>query len=231
MQMTGTQRIATPSAKVWDALFDPEILRQCIPGCQSLSKESAERMRAVAEIRIGPIGARFNGTVTLSNIEAPRGYTMSIEGQGGTVGFVTSAVKVRLADDQGGTLVSYDVEAEIGGRLAQLGGPLIDATAKQLAAKFFVNLGALIGAPGGAAANASSTPVAGPSAAPQTRGSARHMPIAWMLALALAALVGYLIGHAPRGAESDWMALAIALLLIVAAGAGFVAGRRSEARR
>lgn len=231
MQMTGTQRIAASRDNVWASLFDPEVLEQCIPGCQSLSKESAERMRAVAEIKIGPIGARFNATVTMSEVETPRAYTLTIEAQGGTVGFVKSRIKVQLADDGGATVLSYDVDAEVGGRLAQLGGALIDATAKQLATKFFVKFGAL--AQGSGAAPASGATLArGPSATAvqaMHQPPRRDLPIAWLLALGVAALCGYLVGHAQRGGESDWMGLAIGLLVMIVAGAGFEFGRRSAA--
>jgi len=225
MQMTGQQRIAAPTQRVWEALYDPDILKRCVPGCQSMEKESAERMRAVAEIKIGPIGARFNATVTLSDIDPPHGYTMTIEGQGGTVGFVKSSTRVRLsAESADTTLLAYEVDAQIGGRLAQLGGPIIDATAKQLAGKFFQEFGAILGpqAPTAAGAAAAAAPLAA------TGSPARGPSWAWMLALPLAALVGYLVGHAPRG-ESDWMGLAIGLLVVIVAAAGFEFGRRAAA--
>src|ERR1700761_7555543 len=113
MQMTGQESVGAPRQRVWDSLHDPEILRQCLPGCQSLTRESDERMRATVEIRIGPIGARFNGTVALSEIDPRNSYTMTMEGQGGTVGSARSTAKVRLADDNNGnTLLSYEVEAQ-----------------------------------------------------------------------------------------------------------------------
>src|ERR1700750_920872 len=99
MQMTAQQRIAAPRQRVWEALQDPEVLRRCIPGCQTLAKESDERMTATVSLKIGPIGARFTGWVTLSDINAPNSYTMTMEGQGGTVGSVKAIVKVKLADD------------------------------------------------------------------------------------------------------------------------------------
>jgi len=232
MQMRGQRKIPAPSRRIWDSLYDPDILKRCIPGCQSVTRESDERMRAIAEIKIGPIGARFDGTVTLSDIDPPNGCTLTIEGRGGTVGVVKAGARVRLADDNwGGTLLSYEVDAEVGGRLAQLGGPLIDATAKQLAAKFFEELGSVLGTPAGtavstqAAASASSRPEAAPLAgfaAPSSR-----FPVAWGLALVVAALIGYLIGHAQRGSESDWMGLAVGLLLLIVATAAFELGRRA----
>lgn len=262
MQMTGEQRISAPSQRVWEALHDPDILKRCIPGCQSLTAESNERMRATVDLKIGPIGARFNGTVTLSEIDPPSGYTMTIEGQGGTVGFVKSRAKVRLANDNGGTLLAYEVDAEVGGRLVQLGGPLVDATAKQLAGKFFKQFGTIVGEPVegavGATAAVGAQPAVGATAAvgAQAVGAqpvggmqppfaatgaqqmaayasnaspSRGFPAAWILALVVAALVGYLIGHAQRGGESDWMGLAIGLLLVIVAAAGFEFGRRAAA--
>src|SRR6201987_444664 len=98
MQMTGQQRIAASRQKVWEALNDPDVLRRCIPGCQSLEKEADDRLKATVEIKIGPIGARFNGAVTLSDLDPPNGYPITREGQGGTVGFAKGGAKVRLAE-------------------------------------------------------------------------------------------------------------------------------------
>ena len=239
MQMTGQERIAAPRRQVWEALYDPEILKRCIPGCQSLTQEADGRLRTIAEIKIGPIGARFNALVTRSDVDPPHAYTMTIEGQAGTVGFVKSGAKVRLADDpSGGTLLSYEVDAEIGGRLAQLGGAMLDASAKQLAGKFFRQLGSTIGAPAESAATTAkpvAAAISGAAAARQTALApsatpARGFPMAWLLALCVAALVGYLIGHAERGgSEADWMGLAIGLLVVIVAAAGFEFGRRTSA--
>jgi len=233
MQMTGQERIAAPEEQVWAALQDPEILKRCLPGCQSLTREADGRMRATLEVKIGPIGARFNGTVALSDIEPRRGYTMTLEGQGGTVGFVKGGTKVRLADDgTGGTQLSYHVDAQVGGRLAQLGGPLIDATAKQFASRFFQQFGSLVGKPGAAAAvpEPATVQAAAPTAAgPAVPATSRGAPVAWMLALVVAGLVGYLIGHGHNGGAPDWMGLAIGLLLMIVAAAGFEFGRRTAA--
>ena len=145
MRITGEERIAAPRSRVWEALNDPDILRQCIPGCQALDRESADRLRAIVEVKIGPIGARFNAVVTLADVVAPNSYTINAEGQGGTVGSAKSSIRVRLAENGGATLLSYEVDAQVGGRLAQLGGPIIDATAKQLSNKFFKRFGEVIG--------------------------------------------------------------------------------------
>ena len=236
MRMTGEERVAAPRSRVWDALNDPEILRQCIPGCQSLARESADKLRAVVEVKLGPIGARFNGSVTLSDIHAPQSYTLTGEGNGGTVGSAKTSIKVRLTEEGGATLLSYEVDAQVGGRLAQLGGPLIDATAKRFASQFFKSFGEVVGgaAEGGAArasqasqAAATGTRVSAPiatAAAPSAGG----FPIAWILALAVAALVGFLIGRGQSDTgSSDWMGLAIGLLVVIVAAAGFEFGRRT----
>lgn len=220
MQMTGEQQIAAPRLEVWRALNDADVLRRCIPGCQSLEREADERLRAVVEIKIGPIGARFNGVVTLSDLDPPHGYTLTGEGQGGTVGFAKGAARVRLSEAGGGTLLAYEVDAQIGGRLAQLGGPIIDATAKQLAGKFFSQFAASLGAPAEVA-----TAVGKVGGAAVVGGSARGgRPIALMIALAVVLLVGFIIGRGQAAASgADWVGL---LLVVVAAVGGFEFGRR-----
>jgi carbon monoxide dehydrogenase subunit G len=225
MKMTGEQRIAAPRRQVWEALNDPAILQQCIPGCQSLEKEAEDRLKAVVAIKIGPIGARFNGAVTLSELDPPNGYTITGEGQGGTVGSAKGGAKVRLTEADGGTLLSYDVDAQVGGRLAQLGGPIIDATAKQLAGKFFEQFGAIVGPVAQPAAATARAPAPAAAPAPAYAPPSRGFPVAWILALAVAALIGYLVGHSEG--PSDWMGLAIGLLLMLVAASAFEYGRRS----
>ena len=231
MELNGQQRIAAPRQRVWEALNDPEVLRAAIPGCQSLDKEGDDRFAAVAEVKIGPIGARFKGAVTLSDIDAPNGYVISGQGNGGIAGSAKGRATVRLSDDGAGTLVSYTVAAEVGGRMAQLGGPIIDATAKQLAGKFFARFGEIVSGEQAAAA-----PAAAPQAAatpapavttptPATAAPApAGLPLAWLVALALAILAGFLLG---RSAAADWWVIA----MIVLAGASAVAGYRSGAGR
>jgi carbon monoxide dehydrogenase subunit G len=137
MDMTGERRIPAPRQTVWDALNNPEVLKASIPGCESLEKTSDHEMTARAAVKVGPISARFNGKVQLSDINAPSSYTISGEGQGGVAGFAKGGAKVALADEGPATLLSYQVNAQVGGKLAQLGGRLIDATAKQMADAFF----------------------------------------------------------------------------------------------
>ena len=137
MDMTGERRIPAPRDKVWDALNDTEGLKSCIPGCESLERRSAPAMKATAAIKIGPISARFTGNVALSDMDPPNSYRISGEGQGGVAGFAKGGANVRLADDGPFTVLSYDVKAQVGGKIAQLGARLIDATSKQMADLFF----------------------------------------------------------------------------------------------
>ena len=140
MDMSGERRLPASRQAVWDALNDPAILKAAIPGCEKLEASSATEMTATAAIRIGPIATRFNGKVHLSDIDPPNGYRISGEGQGGVAGFAKGGATVHLTDaDDGGTVLRYDVQAQVGGKIAQLGARLIDSTAKQMADAFFDN--------------------------------------------------------------------------------------------
>jgi len=239
MQMSGEQAIAAPRAKVWAALNDPDVLRQCIPGCQSLVKEADDRMVAVAEIKIGPIGARFKGMVTLSDIDAPNGYTITGQGNGGIAGSAKGGAKVQLRDEAGGTVIVYEVEAEVGGRMAQLGGPIIDATAKNLAGKFFAKFGEVVAGAEQPASVASAT--AGPASAsvpasapapavayaPPVAGlSVAPAPLwGWVVALVLALVTGIVLA---RSGVGDLVVVIVLVLLVVTAAAGYAAGRHGS---
>ena len=139
MDMTGEYVIAAPRETVWAALNDPEVLRACIPGCDELEKTSDTTMEAKVTQKIGPVKARFAGAVELVNIDAPRGYTIRGEGKGGVAGFAKGSADVHLSEEEGGTKLTYEAHAEIGGKLAQLGSRLINSTAKKLADQFFQN--------------------------------------------------------------------------------------------
>ena len=139
MDMTGERRIPAPRQKVWDALNDPAVLQLCIPGCESLEKLGDDRLKATAAVKIGPIAARFTGNVQISNLDPPNSYRISGEGQGGVAGFAKGGATVGLTDKDGGTLLTYNVEAQIGGKLAQLGQRLINSAAKKTADDFFAN--------------------------------------------------------------------------------------------
>lgn len=146
--MTGERRIAAPRQAVWNGLNDAAVLKASIPGCESLEKTSDTQMKAVAAVKLGPISARFNGAVTLSDIDAPNSYTIIGEGQGGVAGFAKGGAKVFLTDDDSGaTVLKYAVHAQVGGKLAQLGARLIDSTAKQMAEQFFTRFSDVVEQP------------------------------------------------------------------------------------
>lgn len=141
MDMSGSETINAPVDLVWKGLNDPDILRQCIPGCESLEKLSDNAMTATVVLKIGPVKAKFEGAVQLSNLNPPHSYTISGEGKGGMVGFAKGGADVMLAEQPDGTtLLTYSVKADVGGKIAQLGARLIDSTAKSLAEKFFSTL-------------------------------------------------------------------------------------------
>ncbi|MDH6298098.1 carbon monoxide dehydrogenase subunit G (plasmid) [Agrobacterium salinitolerans] len=137
MEISGQQLIPATKEEVWAALNDPDVLKVCIPGCQELTKSSDTEMAAVAVMKVGPVKARFQGAVRLSDLDPPNGYKITGEGQGGVAGFAKGIAVVKLSAADGGTVLDYTVEAQIGGKLSQLGGRLIDVTAKQMAGQFF----------------------------------------------------------------------------------------------
>ncbi|MEO0487272.1 MAG: carbon monoxide dehydrogenase subunit G [Pseudomonadota bacterium] len=139
MDMTGEHRIAATRDTVWAALNDADVLRACIPGCEELERTSDTALSALVVQKIGPVKAKFRGDVELSNINAPASYTISGEGSGGVAGFAKGGADVSLLEDGAETVLTYQVQATVGGKLARLGSRLIDSTAKKLAAQFFDN--------------------------------------------------------------------------------------------
>jgi carbon monoxide dehydrogenase subunit G len=138
MDMAGERRIPAPRETVWAALNDPAILKTSIPGCDSLESTGENAFKATASVKIGPISAKFAGKVQLADIDPPNGYTISGEGQGGVAGFAKGGAKVALEEaEANSTLLKYTVQAQVGGKIAQLGARLIDASAKQMADQFF----------------------------------------------------------------------------------------------
>jgi hypothetical protein len=152
MDMSGEYLISAPRQRVWEAINDPEILKACIPGCESLEKTSDTEMTATVTMKVGPVKARFTGEVRLENVVAPESYTLAGEGKGGIAGFAKGGADVKLTEVPEGTLLSYDVKAQIGGKLAQLGSRLIDSTVKKLADQFFERFAAAVGGEGTAQA-------------------------------------------------------------------------------
>ena len=149
MDMTGEALIAAPRDRVYAALNDIDILRRSIPGCEAIEWVSEDEMTATVVARVGPVKAKFIGHVTLSDRKAPEGYTISGEGKGGPAGFAKGGATVRLKENGTGTLMTYQVHAKVGGKLAQIGGRLIDGTAKKMADQFFTNFGEIVGADAG----------------------------------------------------------------------------------
>ena len=140
MKMQGEVTLPADRATVWAKLNDPEVLKLCIPGCQSLEKQSDNSFVAAAKVKVGPVGATFKGKVDLLDLDPPNGYRIAGEGQGGIAGFAKGGATVRLEEAEGGqTKLVYDVEANVGGKIAQLGARLIDGVAKKTADQFFAN--------------------------------------------------------------------------------------------
>jgi len=194
MDMTGEFLIPAPRQKVWAALNDPEILKQSIPGCEEIDKLSDTELQAKVTAKVGPVKARFGGKVTLSDLDPPNGYKITGEGSGGAAGFAKGGATVRLADADGGTTrLSYTVEAHVGGKLAQIGSRLIDATARKMAGDFFARFAAIVDAPQAeAAAQAAGTAAAPPPvpATPAPQGG-RLSPLVWigLLVIVVAAIL------------------------------------------
>ena len=193
MEMTGEYRISAPRQRVWEALNDPEVLKQCIPGCQSLEKVSDTEFNGRVVASVGPVRAAFGGKVTLSDLDPPQSYTISGEGSGGVAGFAKGGAKVNLAEEGAETLLTYDVQAQVGGKLAQIGSRLIDGVARKMANDFFGSFAATVAAeqPAPAAAEAAPTapePVVAeplpPPPSPQP-ASRRLPPAVWVTGLAV----------------------------------------------
>ena len=144
MTMTGEVQLPATRQVVWEKLNDADVLKACIPGCEELNKTSDTSFEAVATTKIGPVKARFKGTVQLTDLDPPNGYKISGEGNGGVAGFAKGGATVSLADKDGGTLLTYNVEAQIGGKLAQLGQRLVNGAAKKIADDFFRNFAATV---------------------------------------------------------------------------------------
>ena len=155
MVIEGEERITAPVETVWRALNDPEILKACIPGCETLEKTSDTELEAAVTLKVGPIKAKFKGFVELSNLNPPHSYTISGEGKGGIAGFAKGSADVSLREDgPDATILSYTAKADVGGKMAQLGGRLIESTSKKLASQFFADFNAQVS---GAAEEADAT--------------------------------------------------------------------------
>src|SRR5438876_6029999 len=139
MEMSGEQLVPAPKKAVGDALNDPQMLKACGPGCESIEKSGDDQYQVLMVARVGPVSAKFKGKLTLSDIKPPGSYSLSFEGQGGPAGFAKGGAHVRLTPEGDGTKLGYDVKASVGGKLAQIGSRLVDAAAKKVADDFFRN--------------------------------------------------------------------------------------------
>jgi uncharacterized protein len=166
MDMTGQYRIPAPRERVWAALNDPATLQASLPGCQSLEKVSDREFAAVVLAKVGPVQAKFNGNVTLSNLNPPESYRISGEGKGGAAGFAKGGADVTLIEEGEVTVLTYTARADVGGKLAQLGSRLIDGTAKKMADEFFDNFSRQVAGPVPAAV-AEPAPETAPPPAPR----------------------------------------------------------------
>jgi len=177
MKLNGEFRVPADKTTVWDALNDPEVLKKCLPGCEEINKTSDTEMTAKITIKMGPVKAKFAGSVTLTDLDPPNSYTLSGKGQGGAAGFASGEAKIKLTEADGGTLISYDVDVKVGGKLVQIGSRLIDSTSKKLSKKFFDALAEHLG--GGDEAATSETPApetAAPVVAPAAPAKSGGVP-------------------------------------------------------
>ena len=152
MEMTGEQLIPVPQQKVWEGLNDPEVLKACIPGCETIEKVSDSEYRVAMTAAVGPVKAKFNGKLLLADLNPPTSYTLSFEGSGGAAGFGKGGAQVALAPEGAGTKLSYKATAQVGGKLAQVGSRLIDGVAKKMADEFFQRFNVQLAGPAPAAA-------------------------------------------------------------------------------
>ncbi len=213
MDMTGERRIPAPRQKVWNSLNDPQVLKTCIPGCEKLERTAENEYTATAAVKIGPIAARFNGKVNLLDLDEPSSYRIQGEGQGGVAGFAKGGATVRLAEDGPYTLLSYAVQAQVGGKIAQLGARLIDASSKQMADQFFNRFTSEVAPPEPAAAAADAAATASGGTRPPP-GPAQPAAIS----------VLDMIPAAPFGVpRAVWANIGCALLGF---GVGLLVGRR-----
>ena len=197
MEMSGEYKINASREKVWAGLNDPEILKQSIPGCEEIDQTSDTSFTAQVTAKVGPVKAKFSGAVELTDIDAPNGYRISGEGKGGAAGFAKGGANVKLEEDGDGTLLKYEVDAQVGGKLAQLGARLIDGTAKKMASQFFENFAEAVtdGDAGAADAPAEAAPAAAPAAPAASAGQVTAMSQVgagtWIGGLVVAAIVLY----------------------------------------
>lgn len=184
MQLRGTTHIPASQDKVWAALNDPGVLRDCIPGCESVTADGDNAYDAIATVKLGPVKAKFSGRINLTDIDAPNSYRINGEGSGGGAGFAKGGAFVKLTTQADGTELTYDVDATVGGKIAQVGQRLIESAAKKMAAEFFENFNKRV-TTGQAPQDINKTAV-------KTSGPSRGLVILGIIVI-LAAIIGFLI--------------------------------------
>ena len=187
MDMTGEQRIALPQQRVWEALNDPQVLKDCIPGCETMEKVSDTEYRVVLSAAVGPVKAKFNGKLLLSDLNPPNSYALNFEGSGGAAGFGKGDCKVTLSEANGGTRLAYTCHATIGGKLAQVGSRLIDGVARKMADDFFVRF------------NQRVVPVTQSVAATPAAGRAKIPVWAWIVGVVVLVLLALFLAKSTGG--------------------------------
>jgi carbon monoxide dehydrogenase subunit G len=191
MEMNGSRTVPADIDTTWRALNDPEVLKACIPGCESVERVSDNEYRLTMTARVGPVSARFTGRIVLADIVAPTSYTLSFEGQGGAAGFAKGEARVTLSANEPGTRIGYQVKAQIGGKLAQIGSRLVDGAAAKVADDFFARFADRLGGPSPVTVDAGATNI---SANPVTtesplRTALRTMSVRLVLAAAIIAVM------------------------------------------
>lgn len=196
MEITQTRLILAPPERVWEALVDPEVLKACIPGCETFERTGENAYRATVAAKVGPVAARFTGKLDLADVVPLTGYTLKFEGQGGAAGFANGSARVALAPADGGqTSLSYAVKAQVGGKLAQIGNRLVDAAAAKLADDFFARFAAALAPPAAEAEIAT----AAPAALPAGRGAFLSGHVIRIIAIAvMIGLIAYLYARSAR---------------------------------
>ncbi len=200
MNMTGEAQIGAPRERVYQALNDPEILKRSIPGCEEIERVSDTELSAKVVAKVGPVKAKFAGRVTLSDLNPPESYTISGEGKGGTAGFAKGSATVNLQSNGAGTVMRYEVNVQVGGKLAQLGGRLIDGTAKKLADEFFANFSEIVSdGVSGEAPTPAPTAAADSGQSASVEKSNKEGRANWLIWAAAAAVVAIAIGLMVQG--------------------------------
>jgi carbon monoxide dehydrogenase subunit G len=184
MEMNGSRTVPADVDTTWRALNDPEVLKACIAGCESVERVSDHEYRMTMTARVGPVSARFTGRITMTDVVAPASYTLGFEGQGGAAGFAKGEARVALADNKPGTRIDYQVKAQVGGKLAQIGSRLIDGAAAKVANDFFARFADRLGGPPAAVADAVPVPTDS-----RVRAALRTMSVRLMLAAAIIAVM------------------------------------------